>query len=40
MSGAGYSLEKIAETVSDKAGAFLRFNDPQGIYSHCLCDVQ
>jgi len=33
-------LEEIAETLSDKAGAFLRFNDPQGVYSHCLCDFQ
>ena len=33
------ALEEVAETVTDKAGALLRFNDPQGVYSHCLCDV-
>ncbi len=34
------ALEEIAETVTDKAGALLRFNDPQGVYSHCLCDLE
>jgi len=33
------ALEEISKIVTDKAGALLRFNDPQGVYSHCLCDL-
>ena len=33
-------LEDIATTVADKAGPLLRFNDPKGVYAHCLCDFR
>ena len=32
--------DKIARDVAEKAGPLLRFNDPKGVYSHCLCDIQ
>ena len=31
------SLEAIARNIGEKANTYLRFNDPRGIYSHCLC---
>ena len=31
------TLESIAHSIGEKAGAYLRFNDPKGVYSHCLC---
>jgi protease-4 len=33
-------LEDIAATVADKAGPLLQFNDPKGVYAHCLCDFR
>lgn len=32
--------DKIARDVAEKAGPLLRFNDPKGVYSHCLCDIR
>lgn len=34
------ALEGIARRIVEKADAYLRFNDPNGVYSHCLCDFQ
>ncbi|MBT8101093.1 MAG: signal peptide peptidase SppA [Gammaproteobacteria bacterium] len=33
-------LERIAGDLGDRAEAMLRFNDPKGMYFHCLCDLQ
>lgn len=32
-------LEEVAQQVSEKTEWMLRFNDPKGVYSHCLCDI-
>jgi len=32
-------LEKLAGQVDAKTRTILRFNDPKGVYSHCLCDI-
>ena len=32
-------FEQIAQTVGQKAQSLLQFNDPKGVYSHCLCDI-
>jgi len=34
------AVEEIANAVTEGAGPLLRFNDPKGVYSHCLCDIQ
>jgi len=39
-SGPPSALEEIADAVTEEAGALLRFNDPKGVYSHCLCDIR
>ena len=31
------SLENIARNIGERANVYLRFNDPRGVYSHCLC---
>ena len=33
------AFEQLAREIGEKTGSILRFNDPKGIYSHCLCDV-
>ena len=33
-------VDDIVATVADKAGPLLRFNDPKGVYAHCLCDFR
>ena len=33
-------VDDIAATVVEKAGPLLRFNDPKGVYAHCLCDFR
>lgn len=33
-------VDKIAQDVVEKTGPLLRFNDPKGVYSHCLCDIR
>ncbi len=33
-------VEKLARQVDEKTRTLLRFNDPRGVYSHCLCDIQ
>ncbi|MDH3613827.1 MAG: signal peptide peptidase SppA [Gammaproteobacteria bacterium] len=32
-------MREIAEQASEKTRALLRFNDPKGVYKHCLCDI-
>ena len=32
------SLQGIARSIGEKANTYLQFNDPRGVYSHCLCD--
>jgi protease-4 len=32
-------IEEIAREVDEKTRTLLRFNDPKGVYSHCLCDI-
>lgn len=32
--------ELVMQQVADKAGGLMRFNDPKGMYSHCLCDIR
>ena len=39
LAGKPTVIEEIARTVSDKTDLLLQFNDPKGVYSHCLCDV-
>lgn len=39
MVGRPSLLEKLAREVDAKTRTLLRFNDPKGVYSHCLCDI-
>jgi protease-4 len=32
-------VSRISKTLDEKFDALLRFNDPKGMYSHCLCDL-
>jgi len=32
--------ESITLSIAEKAGPLLRFNDPKGVYTHCLCDIR
>ena len=32
-------INRIAQRIDETAGGLLRFNDPNGIYRHCLCDL-
>lgn len=34
------SLESMADLVEAQLLPLVRFNDPQGIYAHCMCDFQ
>ena len=34
------SLERIATRLGEIVSPFLRFNDPQGVYAHCLCSFE
>jgi len=34
------SLERLADVVEAKLSPLVRFNDPKGIYAHCMCDFQ
>jgi len=31
-------LDRLVRSISDATDALLRFDDPNGIYTHCLCD--
>ena len=31
-------IEGIARDIGEKTELLLQFNDPRGVYSHCLCD--
>jgi protease-4 len=33
-------LEKLMTTIDAKTRALFRFNDPKGVYSHCLCKFE
>jgi len=33
------SLERLAGLVEDKLAPLVRFNDPKGIYAHCMCEI-
>jgi protease-4 len=33
------AFEQLAREIGAKTDSILRFNDPKGIYLHCLCDV-
>lgn len=30
----------ITQSIAEKARPLLRFNDPKGVYTHCLCDIR
>jgi protease-4 len=32
------AIEAVVGKLAEQANAMLRFNDPQGVYSHCFCD--
>jgi len=32
-------FDNISQSIMEKAQPLLRFNDPKGVYTHCLCDV-
>lgn len=32
-------VQELARRANEKTGSLLRFNDPRGVYSHCLCDI-
>ena len=33
-------VDDIAHQIAEKTDTMLRFNDPKGVYSHCLCDIR
>jgi len=33
-------VDDIKDSVAEKTGTMLRFNDPKGVYSHCFCDIR
>jgi len=33
-------VDRIAQDVVDKTALLSRFNDPKGVYTHCLCDIR
>ncbi len=33
-------LNRIARSIDETSSGLLRFNDPKGIYAHCLCDLR
>jgi len=33
-------LDRLVRSISDATDALLRFDDPNGIYTHCLCDLR
>jgi protease-4 len=33
-------VTRIAQRIDDTTSGLLRFNDPNGIYRHCLCDLR
>jgi len=32
------ALQRISSRIIERADTYLNFNDPKGVYSHCLCD--
>jgi protease-4 len=39
LAGQRTVIDKMAQEVADKTNSLLRFNDPKGVYAHCLCDI-
>jgi protease-4 len=33
-------IDDITLSIAEKARPLLRFNDPKGVYAHCLCDIK
>jgi hypothetical protein len=33
-------INRIARRIDETTDGLLRFNDPNGIYRHCLCDLR
>lgn len=33
-------VDNVASSILDNAAPLLRFNDPQGVYAHCLCEIR
>jgi hypothetical protein len=33
-------IDRIARRIDETTTGLLRFNDPNGIYRHCLCDLR
>ncbi len=33
-------LDRLVRSISDATEALLRFDDPKGVYAHCLCDIR
>jgi protease-4 len=33
-------VDNIASSILENAAPLLRFNDPQGVYAHCLCEIR
>jgi protease-4 len=33
-------LDRIVRSISDATEALLRFDDPKGVYAHCLCELR
>lgn len=33
-------INRVAKGIDETAGGLLRFNDPNGVYRHCLCDLR
>ncbi|MDH4125072.1 MAG: signal peptide peptidase SppA [Gammaproteobacteria bacterium] len=33
-------IHRVAQRIDETAGGLLRFNDPNGVYRHCLCDLR
>jgi len=39
-SGRRSVVDEITQQVAAKTDSLLRFNDPKGVYSHCLCNIR
>jgi hypothetical protein len=33
-------VNRIAQRIDETTGGLLRFNDPKGMYTHCLCELR
>lgn len=39
LAGRSSLVDEITQQITARTTTLLRFNDPKGVYSHCLCDV-